>query len=43
MLKEKIQSINPELTDELLDLLTEFFMEEIGKNLKQEINNVSEY
>ncbi len=38
-LKEKIQLINPNLTDELLELLTEFFMESIGDKLVKELHD----
>lgn len=38
-LKEKIQLINPNLTDELLELLTEFFMESIGDKLVEELHD----
>lgn len=43
ILKEKIQINNPEFTDELLELLTEFFMESIGLELQHEISQMKRY
>ena len=38
VLKEKIQTINPEFSDELLELLSEFLMKSIGNKLVKELH-----
>ena len=38
-IKEKIRTINPEITDELLDLLYEYIFRKYYNNIKKEIIN----
>lgn len=38
VIKEKIRTINPEITDELLDLLYEFFFEKYYNNIIRQFN-----
>ena len=38
-IKEKIRTINPEITDELLDLLYEYIFSKYYNNIKKEIIN----
>ena len=40
-IKEKIRTINPEITDELLDLLYEYIFSKYYNNITKEINQIS--
>lgn len=40
-IKEKIRTINPEITDELLDLLYEYIFSKYYNNFTKEINQIS--